>query len=81
MAISTADAVCADPIVCRCLRVTESVLVEALSAEEVCDLKDVRRRTGAGSGCMACHPRIKECLARRLYGCSSSSVSLSCSER
>jgi NAD(P)H-nitrite reductase large subunit len=66
MASSTAKAVSSDQIVCRCLRVTESELVEALSTEEICDLKDVRRSTGAGSGCMACHRRIKEYLERRL---------------
>src|SRR5262249_51645591 len=81
MASSTADAVSSDQIVCRCLRVTESELVAALSTEEICDLKDVRRRTGAGSGCMACYRRIKEYLERRLYSCSSSSVPPSCSER
>jgi NAD(P)H-nitrite reductase large subunit len=77
----TADAVASDQIVCRCLRVTETELAEALSTEEICDLKDVRRHTGAGSGCMACHRRIKEYLERRLYFCSSSSVPPSCSER
>jgi bacterioferritin-associated ferredoxin len=81
MISSTADAVSSDRIICRCLRVTESGLVEALSTEEICDLKDVRRCTGAGSGCMACHRTIKEYLERRLYLCSSSSVPPSCSER
>ena len=80
MTTSTADAVCSDQIVCRCLRVTEWELVEALDTEEVRDLKDVRRLTGAGSGCMACHRRIKMYLERRRYACSSSS-SPSCSER
>jgi bacterioferritin-associated ferredoxin len=82
MASSNADAVSSDQIICRCLRVFESELVEALSTEEICDLNDVRRRTGAGSGCTACHRRIKEYLNKgRLYSCSSSSVPPSCSER
>jgi NAD(P)H-nitrite reductase large subunit len=81
IASSTMDTICSDRIICRCLRVTESGLVEALSNEEMCDLMDVRRRTGAGSGCMACHRRIKEYLERRLYSCSSSSLPPSCSER
>jgi bacterioferritin-associated ferredoxin len=66
MASFTADAVASDRIVCRCLRVTESELAEALSTEEICDLKDLRRHTGAGSGCMACHRTIKEFLRQRL---------------
>jgi NAD(P)H-nitrite reductase large subunit len=65
MASSTAGAVCSDRVVCRCLRVTESELVEALSTEEIRDLKEVRRHTGAGSGCMACHRLIKTYMERR----------------
>jgi bacterioferritin-associated ferredoxin len=80
MASSTADALCSDRIVCRCLGVTELELVEALSTEEVRDLKDVRRHTRAGSGCMACHQLIRMYLERRRYACSSSSPP-SCSER
>jgi NAD(P)H-nitrite reductase large subunit len=72
MASCTTDAASSDQIVCRCLRVTESGLVEALRTEELRDFVDVRRRTGAGSGCMACHGRIKEYLKRHLYLCSSS---------
>jgi nitrite reductase (NADH) large subunit len=80
MASSTADTICSDQIVCRCLQVTESELVEAMSTEEVRDLRDVRRHTGAGSGCMACHRLIKRYLEWRSYACSSSSWP-SCSER
>jgi NAD(P)H-nitrite reductase large subunit len=78
MASSTAGAICSDRIVCGCLQVTELELVEALSMEEVRDLKDVRRHTGAGSGCMACHRLIRMYLERRRYACPSSP---SCSER
>jgi bacterioferritin-associated ferredoxin len=78
MASST---VCSDRVICRCLRVTESELVEALSTEEIRDLKQVRRHTGAGSGCMACHRLIKTYLERRHYACSSSSSLPSCSDR
>jgi bacterioferritin-associated ferredoxin len=42
-------------LVCRCLRVTESSLVEALSNLGIKTLTDVRRHTGAGDGCTACH--------------------------
>jgi bacterioferritin-associated ferredoxin len=81
MESSTAGAVCSDRVVCRCLQVTESELVEALSTDEVRDLKDVRRHTGAGGGCMACHRLIRTYLERRRYACSSSSSLPSCSER
>ena len=78
MTSSTSDAICSDRIVCGCLQVTELELVEALSTEEIRDLQDVRRRTGAGSGCMACHRLIKKYLERRRYACPSSPI---CSDR
>ncbi|MCA8996972.1 MAG: (2Fe-2S)-binding protein [Planctomycetaceae bacterium] len=54
-------ALSSDPIVCRCLNVTESTVRDAIvlyGAETVCDVK---RSSGAGSGCMACRRRI-QCL-------------------
>jgi len=78
MTASTADILCSDRVVCRCLQVTEVELVEALTTREVQDLKDVRRHTGAGSGCMACHRLIRRYLERHCY---SASAVPSCSER
>jgi bacterioferritin-associated ferredoxin len=78
MACSTAGAYHSDRVVCRCLQVTEMELIEVLTTQEVQDLKDVRRHTGAGSGCMACHRLIREYLEQHSY---SSSSLPSCSER
>lgn len=78
MASSTAGAICSDRVVCRCLQVTEEDLLDVLTTHEVQDLKDVRRHTGAGAGCMACHRLIREYLRRHAY---SSSSLPSCSER
>jgi bacterioferritin-associated ferredoxin len=50
--------------VCRCLRVTEQVLAAALAAHDIRTLKDLKRHTGAGDGCMACHRRLKGYLER-----------------
>jgi NAD(P)H-nitrite reductase large subunit len=80
MASSTAGAVCSDRVVCRCLQVTEMELVEAMTTHGVQDLREVRRHTGAGGGCMACHRLIRTYLARHPYASSSSSLP-SCSER
>jgi bacterioferritin-associated ferredoxin len=44
--------------VCRCLRVTEETLVKLVETEEIHTVKDIRRHTGAGDGCMACHKRL-----------------------
>jgi bacterioferritin-associated ferredoxin len=50
------------PVVCRCLGITEDELVSALVTLELRTLRDVRRNTGAGTGCTACHRRIQLCL-------------------
>lgn len=50
--------------VCRCLRVTEDVIVRALETEDIRTLKDMRRYTGAGDGCMGCHKRLAAYLER-----------------
>jgi bacterioferritin-associated ferredoxin len=51
-------------LVCVCLDVTEAALVEALTGREIKTLKDIRRLTGAGDGCNACHRRLKAYLER-----------------
>jgi bacterioferritin-associated ferredoxin len=47
------------PVVCHCLGVTEEQLVSAVAAFDLQTLNEVRRRTGAGTGCNACHQRIR----------------------
>jgi bacterioferritin-associated ferredoxin len=49
---------CGLRFVCRCLRVTEQVLAEAFASQDIRTLRDIRRHTGAGDGCMACHRRL-----------------------
>jgi bacterioferritin-associated ferredoxin len=44
--------------VCHCLQVTDAVLREAFASRDIRTLKDLRRHTGAGDGCMACHARL-----------------------
>lgn len=53
-----------DRLVCRCLRVYESDVVEAVATSQVESLRDVIRQTGAGSGCTACHHKLCQFLAR-----------------
>lgn len=61
-------------VVCRCLQVTEDEIIDAIQAEEIRTLHDVRRFTGAGDGCTACHARIMECLDEHGYPSSSSPI-------
>ncbi len=47
------------PTVCHCMQVTEDQLVEALTTMDIRSVRDVRRLTGAGNGCNACHRKIQ----------------------
>lgn len=52
-------------VVCHCLHVTEEDILEALERWDIRTLRELMRRTDAGTGCMACHPALREYLARR----------------
>lgn len=54
---------CADQVVCRCLQVTEEQIVVAITTLEIRSLRDLRRQTGAGDGCTACHRKLKSLVA------------------
>ncbi|MFG0335550.1 MAG: (2Fe-2S)-binding protein [Maioricimonas sp. JB049] len=51
-----------DNILCRCLKVTESRVVEAIVRDSASSVRDVQRSCEAGGGCMACHRRIRALL-------------------
>ena len=50
---------CPDRVVCRCLQVTESQIVESITTSSVRTVKDLCRATGAGDGCTCCHQHLK----------------------
>ncbi|MBX9622909.1 MAG: (2Fe-2S)-binding protein [Gemmataceae bacterium] len=50
---------CPDRVVCRCLKVTEGAIVDAVVSLGLRTVKDVRRATGAGDGCTCCHKQIR----------------------
>lgn len=53
---------CPDRIVCRCLKVTEAVIVEAITTLGVRTVREVLHTTGAGGGCTCCHTQIRTYL-------------------
>jgi bacterioferritin-associated ferredoxin len=55
---------CSSRLVCRCLRVTESVVLNALTTGGARSLKELRQETGAGDGCTACHRLLRGYLER-----------------
>ena len=54
-----------DPVLCRCLQVSRSQVVDCIAVSGAETVRQVAVMTGAGSGCLACHCRIKELLAAR----------------
>lgn len=58
-----------DSVICHCLRVKESEVVDAIAVTGAETVREVSRHTGAGSGCTACHCRIRE-----LLGCRTTSI-------
>ncbi len=53
---------CPDRIVCRCLKVTEESITDAIVSLGLRTVRDVRSVTGAGDGCTCCHQSIRELL-------------------
>jgi bacterioferritin-associated ferredoxin len=53
----------ADPVVCRCLNITESTLKEVTAQCPLMSLCEIARLTGAGTGCTACHRRLRKFFA------------------
>lgn len=52
--------------VCRCLGIAEHDLIEAIVNLELRTVREIRSRTGAGDGCLACHKKLKGYLEK--YG-------------
>jgi bacterioferritin-associated ferredoxin len=53
---------CPTRVVCHCLQITETALLDAIQTLDLQTIKDVRRHTGAGDGCTCCHGRLRRCL-------------------
>ena len=64
---------CPARVVCQCLQITETQLVDALHTLKLRTVKDVCRATGAGDGCTACHEVLKQYLEQHAY-CFSSPI-------
>lgn len=65
---------CPDRVVCRCLRVTEEVVVAAIMTLGLRTVGEVRQATDAGTGCNCCHREIAAYLT--VYSPSSSSPNM-----
>jgi len=54
----------ADPVICRCLRVTKSQIVDAVVLYGCETVREVTCTNKAGGGCNACHCRIRELISQ-----------------
>lgn len=50
---------------CRCLRVSEEEVRDAIAVSNPETVRGVTQACGAGGGCMACHRHIKRLLAEQ----------------
>ena len=53
-----------ETIVCRCLGISENTVADAVAVCGLATVKEVCRETGAGSGCTACHARLRDLLRK-----------------
>ena len=53
-----------EAIVCHCLAVSEETVETAIAICGLSTIKEICRETGAGSGCTACHARLRELLRK-----------------
>lgn len=54
---------CISKMVCHCLQVRETSVVEAVKRLALTTLQEVRDYTSAGNGCNCCHGRIRQILS------------------
>lgn len=54
-------------MVCHCLQVRETSVVEAVKRLALTTLDEVRDYTSAGNGCNCCHGRIRQILEQHGY--------------
>ena len=68
---------CSERYVCKCLKITEQEVIEAITIRGASSLVELRTITEAGTGCNCCHRELNAYLT--VY--SSSSSPLICSAR
>jgi bacterioferritin-associated ferredoxin len=55
---------CPDRVVCRCLNVTETQIIQAITTHDVHTIRELKRLANAGDGCTCCHAQLQEYLDR-----------------
>ena len=53
---------CAVRTVCRCLKIAEDAIIDAIRLGGATSVRDLKLMTGAGDGCAACHKSLNRYL-------------------
>lgn len=53
---------CGLRMVCHCLQITEAAVIEAVATRDLKTIREIRKHTGAGDGCTACHHHLRALL-------------------
>lgn len=61
--MSSDVALCRDRLVCRCLQVRESQIVNCVQLHGLETVPEIKSHCGAGGGCTACHRRIRDLIS------------------
>jgi bacterioferritin-associated ferredoxin len=56
---------CPAVMLCRCLRVTVDEVREVVSTHGARNVSEIAQHTGAGSGCTACHRRLRQVIVEQ----------------
>ncbi len=55
---------CTSRLACRCLKITEEAVVHAITVMGFRTVREIRKATGAGTGCMCCHGLLARLIER-----------------
>ncbi len=55
----------ADPVLCRCLAVTQSQVIDCIAVTGAENVRQITECTGAGRGCLSCHRQIRDLIQQR----------------
>ena len=61
--LTETDLTGSDEVVCHCLQIRQSEIKTAVGTHEATTVRSIMKATDAGTGCTACHSRIRQQIA------------------
>ena len=59
--ISPLDSLKAEDLICQCHTVTKGAIFKSISVHQLKDLEEVKKQTGAATGCGGCQELVRAC--------------------